>query len=110
MALGLPTVLDELYPRILHCCYEDSWQARLAGAASIKLMMSQLPAAYLRQWALSTQRALLMVVRLLPEHSMVERAEVDATLTTYLRKCLFKTEDPEVCCLENSRYPCSCFI
>ena len=27
----LPSVIGTLIPKILHCCFEDSWQARLAG-------------------------------------------------------------------------------
>lgn len=47
--LPLPAVLDELYPRIQHCCCEDTWQARLAGAAAIRVLSVKLPHAYLRR-------------------------------------------------------------
>ena len=90
-AEGLPAVIDELLPRVLHCCCEDTWQvcvgggaaytsrvcqsgafastsalvphclstwlpthvhtlqARLAGAAAVKLLIHRLPDHYLRK-------------------------------------------------------------
>lgn len=96
ISMDLPPVLDELYPMLLHCCHEDVWQARLAGAAAIKLLVSQLPPSYLRHWALPTLRGLLNAMRLLPEHCVMEMVELDEALTQFMRKCLFNEQPPQV--------------
>ena len=31
-AEGLPAVIDELLPRVLHCCCEDTWQVCVGGS------------------------------------------------------------------------------
>lgn len=94
--LGYPPVLDNLMPRILHCCWEDSWQARLGGAAGLRLLVFKLPADYLLCWCTSLLRGLLNVVKLMPEHSVAEKREVDSTLAALLRKCLMDEAAPKV--------------
>eukprot|EP00983_Pelagomonas_calceolata_P103232 1158893-Pelagomonas_calceolata.AAC.3 len=76
--------------RVLHCCSNENWQARLAGAAALRLLMAhpQLPPAYLSHWAAHTTRALLWVVRGLPDHCVAEAAQLDTSLATLLRKAL----------------------
>ncbi len=64
--LGFPAVLDELLPRITHCCWQDSWAARLGGAAGVRLLAFKLPASYLRYVSPQLVRALLTVSKWLP--------------------------------------------
>ncbi len=64
--LGFPAVLDELLPRIVHCCWQDTWAARLGGAAGVRLLTFKLPASYLRYVSPQLVRALLTVSRFLP--------------------------------------------
>jgi hypothetical protein len=33
-----PLVLDDLLMRVLHCCYRDTWAARLGGLAGVRLL------------------------------------------------------------------------
>jgi hypothetical protein len=96
--LGLPPVLDELYLRILHCCCDDSWHSRLAGAAAVKLLVHHplLPPEYLQQWAPQTSRALLFIMRALPVHSVVEQDELDTTLVAFMRRTLLQEHPQEL--------------
>lgn len=59
-------MLDELLPRIVHCCWQDTWAARLGGAAGVRLLTFKLPASYLRYVSPQLVRALLTVSRFLP--------------------------------------------
>ncbi|KAL6756896.1 hypothetical protein V8C86DRAFT_2435829, partial [Haematococcus lacustris] len=95
VALGLPPVLDELYSRLLHCCYEDSWQARLAGAASITLTAShaQVPLAFLQPWAALTVRGLLAALGALPARSKEEQQRMQAGLLALLQRALGLKEE-----------------
>lgn len=88
LAAGLPPVLDELLHRVLHCCCEDTWQARVAGAAALRLLLRTLPGAYISAWAPQALRAVLTVVRSLPEHCTVERASTHGLFLDLLRKVL----------------------
>ncbi len=36
-----PLVLDELMPRLLHCCYADSWQLRMGGVAALTMAIER---------------------------------------------------------------------
>eukprot|EP00798_Chlamydomonas_sp_ICE-L_P011536 gene11536-34248_t len=67
----------------------DYWQARLAGASAIKLLLEKLPDKFVRHWGASSLRALMTVLRLLPEHSVAEKELVDATIDFLMRKCLY---------------------
>lgn len=68
----------------------------MAGAAAVQLMVhtARLPPAYLQWWAAPTLRALLGVLRRLPDHCVVEREQVEVILTTFLNKTL-KGEQPQ---------------
>ncbi|GFR40173.1 hypothetical protein Agub_g730, partial [Astrephomene gubernaculifera] len=85
---GLPAIIDDVMQRVLHCCHEDCWQGRLAGAAALRLLVGRLPAAYLCGWAVPCARALLNVVRWLPEYCRAEREEVEAALGEMMYKVL----------------------
>ncbi len=86
LAHDLPAVLDDLLPRALHCCHGNTWQRRLAGAAALRLLAARLPAAYVMGWAVLCARALVNVLRWLPEHCRAQREDVEATMRELLRK------------------------
>ncbi|GAX77356.1 hypothetical protein CEUSTIGMA_g4802.t1 [Chlamydomonas eustigma] len=90
----LPAVIEGLLPRMLHCCCEDTWQARLAGAAAVKLLIHRLPDHFLRRNTQAIMKGLLFVLRTLPDHSVVEGEELQSTLRALLRKCMYN-EQPE---------------
>ena len=92
--LGLHPVLDELLPRILHCCWEDTWSARLGGVAAVKLLVRKLPAKYLAGWSPSLVSALCTVIKGLPEHSTVELKELEGCLKELMGKCFDERSDP----------------
>lgn len=93
--LGYAEVLDELLPRLRHCCWEDTWHARLGGVLGIGLLVEHLPSDYLSPWLPSLVRALLAVARWLPEHSLVERQLINATLKDLVTKCLSPIPTPQ---------------
>ena len=64
----VPPVIWSLLPKVLHCCFEDSWQARLAGATAIRLLTHKLPDHFLRKNSSTMLRGLLSVIRSLPVH------------------------------------------
>ncbi len=86
-ALGLPQLLDDLIPRVLHCCWEDTWGSRLGGVAAVRLLWRKLPAEYLTAWLPQLLRALMVVTRHLPEHSVPELTQINETLTGLIDKC-----------------------
>jgi len=85
--LGLPHLLDDLMPRVLHCCWEDGWGARLGGVAAVRLLWRKLPAEYLTAWLPQLLRALMVVTRHLPEHSIPELTQINETLSGLIDKC-----------------------
>ena len=48
---GYPPVMDELMPRLLHMCFDDSWTQRTGGTAAIALLYNR--------WACAAMRDLL---------------------------------------------------
>jgi hypothetical protein len=86
-ALGLPPLFDDLLPRVLHCCWEASWGARLGGVAAVRLLWRKLPAEYLTAWLPQLLRALMVVTRHLPEHSVPELRQINETLSGLIDKC-----------------------
>jgi transformation/transcription domain-associated protein len=91
---GLPPVLDELMQRLLHCCWEGTWSARLGGMAALKLLLKKLPAAYLRAYGPQILRSLLAVVKCLPDHSTVELETAQATMVSLLDTCYCAQQIP----------------
>jgi hypothetical protein len=86
-ALGLPQLFDDLLPRVLHCCWDDAWGARLGGVAAVRLLWRKLPAEYLTAWLPQLLRALMVVTRHLPEHSLPELSQISETLSGLVDKC-----------------------
>ncbi|KAK9813301.1 hypothetical protein WJX72_012102 [[Myrmecia] bisecta] len=66
-------VLDHLIPRVLHCCYGESWPVRIGGVAAISVLVRKLPAAALTASMTPIIRALMAVLKHLPEHASGER-------------------------------------
>ncbi|EIE23491.1 hypothetical protein COCSUDRAFT_65942 [Coccomyxa subellipsoidea C-169] len=85
-----PASLDELLARVLHCCYGDSWATRIGGLAAVGLLAKKLPAVQLRARLPLCVRALLTVMRGLPEHAISQVQELRATLTGLLHRCLIE--------------------
>lgn len=60
----------------------------MAGAAALRLLLRTLPGAYVGAWAPQALRAVLSVVRSLPEHCTVERASTHGLFLDLMRKVL----------------------
>eukprot|EP00976_Prorocentrum_cordatum_P060068 1175750-Prorocentrum_minimum.AAC.1 len=88
MAEHLQPVFNDLLPRLLHCCYGGRWQSLLGGLLGVgELIASGVPLDFLQQHEAAMVRALLHILRRLPDHSHVQAAEVGAKLDQLLELC-----------------------
>ena len=89
-----PAVIDELLPRLIHCCYADKWPQRIGGVAAVALVVQKLPIAWLQSHMPDIVKAALAVLKHLPPHASLEQAQLLKALTTVMH-----TAAPKVCCL-----------
>ncbi|BDA47386.1 probable transcription-associated protein 1 [Coccomyxa sp. Obi] len=85
-----PAALDELLDRVLHCCYGDAWATRIGGLAAVGLLAKKLPVVQLRARLPLCVRALLTVMRGLPDHAISQVQELRDTLTGLLNRCIIE--------------------
>ncbi len=76
--LGLPLVLDELVPAVIHCLYEEKWSGRMAGIQCLDMLLDTLPNKLLWSWSPQIVHGALLVGAALPAHSNKERRMVEA--------------------------------
>jgi transformation/transcription domain-associated protein len=87
-------VLDQLMPRVLHCCYGDTWPVRMGGVSALRLLLPRLPLDYMSAWLPATMRALYMVMRWLPEHCTNDAHEIQALLERIVSRCFLVSSPP----------------
>lgn len=94
--LGLPLVIDELLPAVIHCLYDKRWGARVAGVRCIGLLLEELPAELLWHSSPSIVHGLLLVAAALPAHSNAEKRRVQELLVALLEALYPATDAPPV--------------
>ncbi|KAL0051806.1 hypothetical protein WJX82_002492 [Trebouxia sp. C0006] len=79
-----PAVIDELVPRLIHCCYADKWPQRIGGVAAVSMVMQKLPITWLQSHVPDIIKAALAVLKHLPSHASLEQAQLLKALTTVM--------------------------
>ena len=79
-----PAVIDELMPRLIHCCYADKWPQRVGGVAAVSMVVQKLPMPWLQSHMPDVVKAALAVLKHLPSHASLEQAQLLKSLTTIM--------------------------
>ena len=74
--------------RAIHCCYGDTWAARLGGVLALEALAKRMPPAQLLQAGVHATKALFAVLRSLPENAVQEQHEITEVLLNVLRRAL----------------------
>lgn len=82
---GHPMVMDELMPRLIHCCYADKWPQQVGGVAAVSLVIQKLPVTWLQNHIADAVKAALSVLKHLPAHAALERTKVLKALTSIMQ-------------------------
>ena len=83
----MPAFVDDLWTRILHCCHVHTWGPQLGGVSAIAALLPRLPRAFLRTHAAASTRALLAVLRSLPEHAVADATDCASALSALVSIC-----------------------
>ena len=87
-----PAVIDELVPRLIHCCYADKWPQRIGGVAAVSMVMQKLPITWLQSHVPDIIKAALAVLKHLPSHASLEQAQLLKALTTVMHLVVPKVQ------------------
>jgi len=87
--LELPAVAGELVSRVLHCCYGGQWQALVGGLMGVDEVVKskEVPVEFLQEREATMVRALLHILRRLPDHAQLHASRVEGILASLLNKC-----------------------
>lgn len=83
-AVKIP-VFEELLPRLLHCCYGNTWQAQMGGVMGLGALVAKVSVETLCDFQVSIVRGLVYVLKRLPLHANKEQEETSQVLTQVLR-------------------------
>lgn len=78
-------VFEELLPRLLHCCYGNTWQAQMGGVMGLGALVGKVSVETLCDFQVSIVRGLVYVLKRLPLHANKEQEETSQVLTQILR-------------------------
>lgn len=81
-------VQQDLVMRAMHCCYGDNWPTRLGGVAALKALASRMPHEWLMRAANYLTKALMAVLRTLPDNAVKEQEDITAILLDIVRRAL----------------------
>lgn len=79
-------MIDELMPRLIHCCYANKWPQQVGGVAAVSLVIQKLPVTWLQNHLADAVKAALDVLKHLPPHAASERAKVLDALAGIMQK------------------------
>ena len=91
----IPPFVDDLWTRILHFCHTYSWGPQLGGVSAIAALLPRLPRSFARTHAAASMRALLVVLRSLPEHAVADAADCATVLAALITACVPPGTPPE---------------
>ncbi|KAL2624095.1 hypothetical protein R1flu_008340 [Riccia fluitans] len=78
-------VFEQLLPRLLHCCYESTWQSQMGGVMGLGALVGKATVDTLCTFQSKAVRALIYVLKRLPQHANKEQEETSQVLTQVLR-------------------------
>ncbi|KAH9312038.1 hypothetical protein KI387_027073, partial [Taxus chinensis] len=78
-------VFEQLFPRLLHCCYKSTWQAQMGGVMGLRVLVDKATLETLCLFQVRAVRGLVCVLKHLPEHARKEQEETARVLTQILR-------------------------
>lgn len=81
-------IQQDLVMRAMHCCYGDSWASRLGGIAALEALSKRVPQRWLVRAASYMIKALIGVLRALPDNAAQEQEEITAVLLNIVRRAL----------------------
>lgn len=81
-------IQQDLVMRAMHCCYGDSWPSRLGGIAALEALSKRVPQRWLVRAASYIIKALMGVLRALPDNAAQEQEEITAVLLDIVRRAL----------------------
>lgn len=92
-----PAVIDELMPRLIHCCYADKWPQRVGGVAAVSMVVQKLPMPWLQTHMPDVVKAALAVLKHLPSHASLEQAQLLKSLTTIMHLVIPQVSPASTC-------------
>lgn len=78
-------VFEQLLPRLLHCCYGNTWQAQMGGVMGLSALVGKVTVETLCLFQVKIVRALVYVLKKLPTYATKEQEETSQVLTQVLR-------------------------
>ena len=81
-------VQQDLVMRAMHCCFGDGWPCRLGGIAALEALCKRVPQRWLVRAASYIIKALMGVLRSLPDNAAQEQEEITDVLLGIVRRAL----------------------
>ena len=81
-------VQQDLVMRAMHCCYGDTWPSRLGGVAALEVLAMRMPPRWLIRAANHIAKALMAVLRSLPDNAVQEQKDITGVLLMIVRRAL----------------------
>ncbi|KAI4325437.1 hypothetical protein MLD38_030838 [Melastoma candidum] len=78
-------IFEQLLPRLLHCCYGNTWQAQMGGVMGIGTLVGKVTVEILCLFQVKIVRGLVYVLKRLPAYATKEQDETSQVLTLVLR-------------------------
>lgn len=78
-------VFEQLLPRLLHCCYGNTWQAQMGGVIGLGALVGKVNVEILCHFQVKIVRGLVHVLKRLPVYASKEQEETSQVLTQVLR-------------------------
>lgn len=78
-------VFEQLLPRLLHCCYGNTWQAQMGGVMGLGALVGKVTVETLCFFQVKIVRGLVYVLKRLPAYATKEQEETSHVLTQVLR-------------------------
>lgn len=78
-------VFEQLLPRLLHCCYGNTWQAQIGGVMGLGALVGKVNVEILCLFQVRIVRGLVYVLKRLPTYANKEQEETSQVLTQVLR-------------------------
>ncbi|KAG6397579.1 hypothetical protein SASPL_143748 [Salvia splendens] len=76
---------EQLLPRLLHCCYGSTWQARMGGVMGLGALIGKVTVEILCIFQVRIVRGLVYALKRLPTYATKEQEETSQVLTQVLR-------------------------
>ncbi|KAM7251269.1 hypothetical protein ACFE04_023152 [Oxalis oulophora] len=78
-------IFEQLLPRLLHCCYGNTWQKQMGGVSGLGALIGKVTVETLCSFQVKIVRGLVYVLKKLPIYASKEQEETNQVLTQILR-------------------------